>query len=67
MLQKGFIQKVCHCPREFISNLFSVNKTDDRKRLVINLKNLNTLIPYQHFNKEGLHLIKDNLQGGDFM
>ena len=34
MLQKGFIEKVCHCPREFISNLFSVDKTDDRKRLV---------------------------------
>ena len=65
MLKKGAIQKVIHSPREFISNLFLVDKTDRGKWPVINLKNLNVFIPYQHFKMEGLHLINDILQEGD--
>ena len=33
----------------------------------MNLNNPNTFIPYQYFKMEGLHLIKDILQEGDFM
>ena len=67
MLQKGAIQEVPHISGEFLSNLFLVDKSDGGKRPVINLKNLNSFIPYQHFKMEGLHLMKDLLQEGDYM
>ena len=67
MLKKGAIQKVSHKAKEFISNLFLVSKKDGGNRPVINLKHLNSFIPYQHFKMEGLHLIQDMLQKGDYM
>ena len=65
ILQKGAIQKVPHVSGEFLSNLFLVDKSDGGKMPVINLKNLNSFLPYQHFKMEGLHLPKDLLQEGD--
>ena len=56
-----------HVLGEFLSNLSLVDKSDGGKRPVINLKNLNSFIPYQHFKMEGLHLMKDLLQEGDYM
>ena len=56
-----------HVSGEFLSNLSLVDKSDGGKRPVINLKNLNSFIPYQHFKMEGLHLMKDLLQEGDYM
>ena len=46
MLLKGTIQKVPHVSGEVLSNLFLVDKSDGGKRPVINLKNLNSFIPY---------------------
>ena len=46
MSQKGAIQKVPHVSGEFLGNLFLVDKSDAGKRPVINLKNLNSFIPY---------------------
>ena len=34
---------------------------------MINLKNLNSFIPYQHFKMEGLHLMKGLLQERDYI
>ena len=56
MLRKGAIQQVKSEPGEFLSNLF-----------LLNLKFLNSFIPYQHFKMEGTHLIKDLLQEHDFL
>ena len=67
MVQKGAIQKVPHVSGEFLSNLFLVDKLDGGKRPEINLKNLNLFILYQHFKMEGLHLLRDLLQEGDYM
>ena len=61
MLRKGAIQQVKSEPEEFLSNLFLVNKKDGGHRPVINLKFLNSFIPYQHFIMEEMHLIKDLL------
>ena len=36
-------------------------------RPVINLKALNSFIPYSHFKMEGLHLLKNLLSKNDFM
>ena len=67
MLQKGAIQKVTHVSGGFLSNLFIVGKSKGGKRTVINFKNLKLFIPYQHFKIEGLHLMKNHLQEGDYM
>ena len=67
MLKKGAIHKVSPVQGEFLSNLFLVDKKSGAHRPVINMKHLNTFIPYQHFKMEGLHLLKDLLQEGDYM
>ena len=54
ILRKGAIQQVKSDPGKFLSNLFLVNKRDGGHRPVINLKFLNSFIPYQHFKMEGM-------------
>ena len=60
------IENLTQDPREFLSNLL-VSKKDGGNRPIINLKHFNEFIPYQHFKMEGLHLLKDMLQEGDYM
>jgi len=67
MLGKGAIKKVPSQKGEFLSSIFLVPKKDGGNRPVINLKNLNSFIPYQHFKMEGLHVLRDLIQEGDFM
>ena len=67
MFRKGAI-KICRpLSTQFLSNLFLVAKNDGGHRPVINLKELNKNIPYQHFKMEGLHYLKLMLQQGDYM
>ena len=67
MLKKGAIRECQPHPNQFVSTLFSVGKKDGGNRPVINLKNLNKLIPYQHLKREGLHSLRYILQKGDYM
>ena len=66
-LRKDAIQQLKSEPGEFLNNLVLVNKKDGGHRPVINLKFLNSFIPYQHFKMEGMHSIKDLLQEHDFL
>ena len=54
-------------PSQLVSTLFLVGKKNGAKRLVINLKKLNRLMPYQHFKMEGLYQLGYMLQQGDYM
>ena len=67
MLRKGVVHLVHSKDSQFLSNFFLVSKKDGGKRPVINLKTLNSFIPYSHFKMEGLHLLKDLLRENDFM
>ena len=67
MLEKGAVQIVHPVEKQFLSNIFLVGKKEGGNRPVINLKELNNHFPYQHFKMEGLHLLKEMLQPGDFM
>lgn len=67
MLSKGVIVQVLPCKNLFLSNLFLVPKNDRDQRPVINLKNLNHFVMYQHFKMEGLYMVKDLLQKGDYL
>ena len=68
MLLKSAIQPVSSCKNQYLSNLFLASKRDRPcNRLVINLKHLNNFIPHQYFKMEGLNLLQNMLQKGDYM
>ena len=51
----------------FFSTLFLVPKKEGQFRPVINLRPLNRFLRYHHFKMEGIHLLQDLLQEGDWM
>uniref|UniRef100_H3B0A9 ribonuclease H n=1 Tax=Latimeria chalumnae TaxID=7897 RepID=H3B0A9_LATCH len=51
----------------FVSTIFLVPKKESGWRPVINLRALNEFIVFRHFKMEGLHLLRDTLQMGDWM
>ena len=67
LLSKGAIVETQLTPDSFVSQIFLVEKKDGGQRLVINLKALNQLMRVEHFKIEGLHLLPDLLQSGDWM
>ena len=67
MLEKGTIKKVVPKQGQFLSNLFLVEKKDGGNHPVINFKNLNKFIPYEHFKMAGLHCLKFLLKQDDFL
>lgn len=64
MLQKGAVHKVPpeQSHKGFISNLFLVPKKGVGQRPVINLRNLNQFLRYEHFKMEGVHMLRDLLK-----
>jgi hypothetical protein len=61
LLDKGALNKVEPVSGQFLSNIFLVPKRDGKSRPVINLKDLNAHIQYDHFKMEGTHLLRDLL------
>ena len=51
---KVVLNKTTHCNGEFISSVFTRLKKDGSHRLILNLKNLNEFVTYQHFKMESL-------------
>ena len=58
MLEKRAIHSIVLAQGQFLSNHFLVEKTDGWNRLVMNLKNPKTFIPYKYFKIEGLYCLK---------
>ncbi len=52
LLEKKVIEQVSHCEGEFISTVFLRDKKDGSFRLILNLKDLNPAVEYQHFKME---------------
>ena len=50
-----------------MSQIFLVEKKDGGQRPVVNLKCLNQFMRVEHFKMEGLHLLPDLIQPGDWM
>ena len=69
MLQKGAIHMVppSQTTPGYLSSLFLVPKKGGGQRPVVNLKPLNQFLPYEHFQMEGIHMVRDLLRKGDFM
>ena len=54
LLLGGDISETTHCPGEYISTVFLCPKKDGGYRLILNLKNLNDHVQYQHFKMDTL-------------
>ena len=67
LLIKGAIVETTLSPASFISQIFLIKKKGGRYRPVINLKFLNQFVWAEHFKKEGLHLLLDLIQQGDWI
>ena len=68
LVVKGAISAVAGVhPEGFISRMFLVPKKDGSHRPIIDLRELNKFIKGEHFKMEGIHLVKDLLQQGDWL
>jgi hypothetical protein len=67
LLEKGALNMVKPVSGQFLSSLFLVPKRDGKSRPVINLKELNVFLKYEHFKMEGIHLLRDLLQPQDWL
>ena len=59
LLQKGALTNVIPDSDQYVSNLFLVPKRDGGSRPVINLKDLNEYLQYNHLKMEGIRMRKD--------
>ena len=67
MILKGAIMEVAPTPGQYVSTIFLVNKKDGGMRPVINLKHLNHLVRYEHFQMEGLGSLLNSLVVKDYL
>ena len=68
MMQKGALREVQPVEWQYLSKIFVRPKREMNKfRPIINLKQLNTLIPYRHFKKGGMKDVIDLLNQGNYM
>ena len=67
ILQKGVIQESFHEEGEFISPIFICPKKNGKYRFILNLKNLNKYVSYQHFKMDTIILCLHLLRPGCYM
>jgi len=67
LIAKGAIVESMYSPKNYLSQIFLVEKKDGSQRPVINLKGLNQFVKTEHFKMEGLHLLPDLLKSQDWM
>ena len=66
-LEKGVINEATHDANEYISTVFTRPKKDGSHRLILNLKNLNQFVTYQHFKMESLQSAVQLIQKDSWM
>jgi Reverse transcriptase (RNA-dependent DNA polymerase) len=66
LLHIGAIKKVKDVQNQFVSRVFTVPKSDNSCRLILNLKQLNEFIQYEHFQMEDYRSVCNILSKGMF-
>ena len=66
LLNKGAIERAVESSGQFLSFLFLREKKDGSQRPIINLKPFNQCVTYHHFKMEGIHLVLDMIQSGEY-
>ena len=67
MILKGAIIEVSRTQGQYVSTIFLVTEKDGGMRPVINLKYLNHLVRYEHFQMEGLGSLLNSLVTNEFL
>ena len=67
MLEKKAIRPVSSERNRVFSHLFATPKKDGGFRPIVNLRQVNAAIPYNHFQMEGLKNVQDLIERGDHM
>ena len=67
MLHKRIIRATTHESTEFVSPIFIVKKPDGGTRLILNLKELNGFVKYEHFKMDGIKTITNMVTRNCFM
>ena len=67
MLHKQIIRETTHESTEFVSPIFIVKKPDGETRLILNLKELNEFVKYEHFKIDGIKTIINMVTRNCFM
>jgi hypothetical protein len=68
MVSKHVVRLAQDVPDQYVSNVFVRTNPDTKKhRMILNLKNLNHFVKYQHFKMETLSQISQVIQTGDFL
>ena len=67
MLHKQIIRETTHESTEFVSPIFIVKKPDGGTRLILNLKELNEFVKYEHFKMDGIKTIINMVTRNCFM
>ena len=67
MLREQIIRETTHESTEFVSEIFIVKKSDGGVRLILNLKELNEFVVYEHFKMDGIKTIINMVTRNCFM
>ena len=67
LLKKGIVINAAHEEGEFISPIFLRTKPDVTNRVILNLKNLNQTLEYNHFKMETIHSVAHLIQQNYYM
>ena len=67
MLHKQIIKETTHESTEFVSPIFIVKKPEGGTRLILNLKELNEFVKYEHFKMDGIKTIINMVKRNCFM
>lgn len=67
LLGKGAIEKCNPNPRQFLSRIFIIPRSDGSDRMILNLKDLNRFIDTVHFKLEDGRTVRQLLNRGSFL
>ncbi|CAG8776292.1 4627_t:CDS:2, partial [Gigaspora margarita] len=61
------IQQISEQSPCFTSNILVIDKKDGKKRVVLNLRLINTFIKHTHFKMESINIVKNLIRRNDYM
>ena len=67
LLKKGIVINTAHQEGESISPIFLSSKPDVTNQVIVNLKNLNQTLEYNHFIMETIHSVAHSIQQNYYM
>lgn len=67
LMEKGVIIETQRERNDYLSNVFTRDKKDGGKRMILNLKQFNTHITYRHFKMESIYQVLDIIRPDVYM